>query len=66
MLVLSRKENESIQLGDDVTITILQAKGGKTRVGIKAPRDLKVVRTELLKKPTATEENDVDRMIDAA
>ena len=47
MLVLSRKLREKIQIGEDVTITILRVKGNSVRVGIEAPRSVKVVRGEL-------------------
>ena len=48
MLVLSRRAGESIVLGDDVTVTILEVRGDVVRVGIDAPRSLKVHRAELL------------------
>ncbi|TWU45777.1 hypothetical protein Q31b_09530 [Novipirellula aureliae] len=47
MLVLSRKLNESIQIGDDITITLIRVEGGKVRLGIDAPRDVRVLRSEL-------------------
>ena len=47
MLVLSRKLNEKIQIGDDITITILGIKGRGVRVGIEAPREVRVLRSEL-------------------
>lgn len=47
MLVLTRKTAEKIQIGDNVTITILRVKGQAVRVGIDAPRDVRIVRTEL-------------------
>jgi carbon storage regulator CsrA len=47
MLVLSRKLREQIQIGDNVTITILRVKGNSVRIGIEAPRNVKVVRGEL-------------------
>ena len=47
MLVLSRKLGEKIQIGDDVTITILAIKGRGVRVGIEAPRDARVLRSAL-------------------
>ena len=50
MLVLSRKTNEEILIGNDVRITIVSMQGGKVRLGIVAPRDTNVVRTELLKR----------------
>lgn len=48
MLVLSRRAGESVVLGEDVTITILEVRGDVVRVGIDAPRSLKVHRAELL------------------
>lgn len=53
MLVLSRKADEKIQIGPNITITILQVKGVAVRIGIEAPSDVKVVRGELLQQPTA-------------
>lgn len=48
MLVLSRKANETIRIGDNVTITILKSKGNTVRLGIEAPRDVRVMRGEVL------------------
>jgi carbon storage regulator len=48
MLVLSRRAGESIVLGEDITITVLEVRGDVVRVGIDAPRSLKVHRAELL------------------
>ena len=48
MLVLSRRAGESVVLGDDITITVLEVRGDVVRVGIDAPRSLKVHRAELL------------------
>jgi carbon storage regulator len=53
MLVLTRKAKQQIQIGPDITITILQVKGQAVRVGIEAPRELSVLRTELAKKLSA-------------
>ena len=50
MLVLTRKLQEQIKIGDQVTVTILKIKGGTVRVGIHAPRDVRVVRGELPRK----------------
>jgi carbon storage regulator CsrA len=47
MLVLSRKIQEQIRIGDDVTITILRVKGNTVRIGIEAPRTKRVIRAEL-------------------
>jgi len=47
MLVLTRKMQERIQIGSNITITILRVKGNSVRVGIDAPREVRVVRGEL-------------------
>jgi len=47
MLVLTRKLQEKIQIGADITITVLRVKGNQVRVGIEAPKDVRVVRAEL-------------------
>ena len=48
MLVLSRKPMERIQIGDNVFITVVEIRGNRVRIGIDAPRDLPVLRSELL------------------
>ncbi len=48
MLVLSRRAGESVVLGEDITVTVLEVRGDVVRVGIDAPRSLKVHRAELL------------------
>lgn len=50
MLVLSRKVGESVVIGDDVTVTILEVRGDIVRVGIDAPRSVAVHRAELLEQ----------------
>ncbi len=50
MLILTRKPGESIQIGDEISVTVLMVKGNQVRIGINAPRDIIVVRDELLKK----------------
>jgi carbon storage regulator CsrA len=47
MLVLTRKMNEQIQIGDNITVSILRIKGNTVRVGIQAPRQVRVIRGEL-------------------
>ena len=47
MLVLSRKAGESIIIGNDVTLTILEVRGDLVRVGIDAPRSVSVNRKEI-------------------
>ena len=48
MLVLSRKANETILLGEDIRIVILSVDGERVRVGIDAPRSVRIVRNELV------------------
>jgi carbon storage regulator len=47
MLVLSRKDGEQILVGDDVIIKVLSIAGGRVRVGIEAPRNVPIRRSEL-------------------
>lgn len=48
MLVLSRKYQEKVRIGDGITITVLRAKGKAVRLGIEAPADVPVIRGELV------------------
>ncbi|MDR1072344.1 MAG: carbon storage regulator CsrA [Treponema sp.] len=48
MLILSRKVNEKIMIGDDIAISIIEIKGDQIRIGIDAPRSVKVFRQEVL------------------
>ena len=47
MLVLTRKSGEGIIIGDDIKITVVELKGGGVRIGIDAPREMKVHRQEV-------------------
>ena len=47
MLVLTRKRNESIVIGDDIEVRVLSVVGEKVRIGIDAPRDVPVFRKEV-------------------
>jgi carbon storage regulator len=47
MLVLTRKPGEKIYIDSDITITVLEIKGNKIRIGIEAPDDVTVLRAEL-------------------
>ena len=48
MLVLARKLDESIVIGDDITVKIISVDKGVVKLGIDAPRDISIVRNELL------------------
>jgi len=47
MLVLTRQKNESIMIGDDIEVTLLEVRGDKVRLGIRAPADVRVFRKEI-------------------
>jgi carbon storage regulator len=53
MLVLSRKQTERVRLGESVVLTIVRVSGDKVRVGIEAPQNVVVLRSEL--KPRSEE-----------
>src|SRR5438045_9701175 len=53
MLVLTRKLQQQIKIGEQITVTILKLKGNTVRVGIQAPRDVRVIRGELPKENAA-------------
>ncbi|HVF17709.1 MAG TPA: carbon storage regulator CsrA [Steroidobacteraceae bacterium] len=58
MLILTRRPGESIQVGEDIEISVLEIRGNQVRLGINAPADVLVLRSELLEaKPQA----DVDQ-----
>ncbi len=48
MLVLSRKKNESIVIDERIVITVVEIRGDKVRLGIEAPREVSVHRSEVL------------------
>ncbi|MCM3636853.1 carbon storage regulator CsrA [Sporosarcina luteola] len=54
MLVLSRKTNETIKIGDNVEIRILEVKGDTIRIGIEAPKNIDILRGELVQSITET------------
>ena len=48
MLVLSRRKNETIYIGDDITITVAEIRKDRVKIGISAPKEIAVMRQELL------------------
>ncbi|RYU10432.1 carbon storage regulator [Nocardioides iriomotensis] len=54
MLVLSRRLGESVVIGDDVVVTVLEVRGDVVRIGVDAPRSVPVRRQELLEEVAAT------------
>ncbi|MER3412779.1 MAG: carbon storage regulator [Armatimonadota bacterium] len=47
MLVLSRREHQSIMIGDDIEIVVLDIRGEQVRLGIRAPKDVTILRQEI-------------------
>ena len=47
MLVLTRKANQKIQIGERITVTVVEVRGRYVRLGIEAPREVRVLRNEL-------------------
>ena len=50
MLVLTRRESETLVIGDDIKLTILSVKGGQVRIGIDAPNSVSIQRSVLLEE----------------
>ncbi|MGC7559876.1 carbon storage regulator CsrA [Pasteurella sp. PK-2025] len=50
MLILTRKVGESLLIGDDISITILNIRGNQVKIGIKAPKDVSVHREEIYQR----------------
>ena len=57
MLVLTRKLMEKLYIGDDICVTVVRLEGGQVRLGIEAPREVAVVRAELVPERTSARPN---------
>ncbi len=60
MLVLSRKAGESIQIDGQIKITIVTVRGNRVKVGIEAPEEVQILRSELRDSRENTEDSDVE------
>lgn len=47
MLILTRKTNEKIKIGNDITLTIIEVRGDQVKIGVEAPKNVKVFRQEV-------------------
>jgi carbon storage regulator len=63
MLVLSRRPGEKLLIGDDILVEILEVSGTQVRLGITAPRDVPVLREELLDEPPGWVDSDLVRRV---
>ena len=61
MLVLTRKLMEKLYIGDNVCVTVVRLEGGQVRLGIEAPREVAVVRAELLDGRGSSPREDVEQ-----
>jgi len=50
LLILARKSNESINIGDDIVITVLSVDGGTVKLGVEAPKEVKLLRGEVYER----------------
>jgi carbon storage regulator (csrA) len=64
MLVLSRKINESIMIGDDVELVVIGVEGDTVRLGIKAPKQVDIYRKEVYLAIKRTNEEAVQSVVD--
>ena len=68
MLILSRKTDQAIKIGDDITITIIDIHGDQVKIGVDAPRDVKVFRQEVFNaiktENTAAASGNTDKILD--
>lgn len=58
MLILTRKVGESIMIGESVEVKVLGLRAGQVKIGIEAPKDLKVHREEIYERIRSEQEND--------
>jgi carbon storage regulator len=56
MLVLSRKAGETITIGDGITVSVIRLEGGRVRLGVDAPKNVRIIRGELEKWLSAPQE----------
>lgn len=56
MLVVTRGDGQTIKVGDDIVFTVVRVKGRRVRIGVEAPRDVRVLRGELGNKPDVEDE----------
>ena len=62
MLVLSRKTGQSIQIDDDIFVTVSQVRGGRVRLAIEAPDSVRIVRMEVMERDFGVEPSPIPQL----
>ena len=72
MLILTRKQGESVAIGDDIQVTVVEIQGKQVKLGVKAPREIAVHRQEIYERiqeenirAAQISQDDLDRLKDA-
>jgi carbon storage regulator len=60
MLILTRRPTQTLTIGNDITVTVLEIRGRQVRIGVTAPRDIAVLREEIVEKVAARRTRDTD------
>jgi len=60
MLILIRRPTQTVRIGTDITVTVLEIRGRQVRIGVNAPRDTVVQRKEIAEKPKTGRTPDID------
>jgi carbon storage regulator len=60
VLILTRRPTQAVTIGSDITVTILEIRGRQVRIGVDAPRDIAVLREEIVEKARSRRMSDAD------
>ena len=58
MLILARRVNQSVMIGDDIEVKIVHLQGGQVKIAIDAPREVSVIRKELLERDSPSTQHE--------
>ena len=61
MLILQRKPGETLRIGENITVSIVAIDGGRVRIAIDAPKDITILRSELIETIAANQESVVEQ-----
>ena len=60
MLILTRRPTQTVTIGNDITVTVLEIRGRQVRIGVDAPREIAVLREEIVEKARTRRMPDAD------